>query len=200
CSLVNGYTMNVKEAYNTWATQYDTNKNNTRDAEAASLRTTPNNISFSNVLEIGCGIGKNTVWFAEKAESVTAVDLSEEMLAIAKQKIKSPKVNFLQADILQPWAFAASQYDLITFSLVLEHIENLEPVFEKVSSALSLNGICYISELHPFKQYSGTKARFDTAEGRTIVDCYNHHISDFVSAANKAGLSLTYLDEQFDDD
>jgi ubiquinone/menaquinone biosynthesis C-methylase UbiE len=151
------------------------------------------------VLEIGCGTGKNTVWLAEKAQHITAVDLSEEMLAIAAQKAAPGKVEFIQADILQPWDFAKSSYDLVTFSLVLEHIEKLDPIFSNVSAKLSGNGICYVSELHPFKQYTGSKARFDTDEGRQVVDCYKHHVSDFVKAAGKAGLMLLHLDEQFDD-
>lgn len=191
-------TIDVQQAYNAWAAQYDHNKNNTRDLEALALRATLKDIPFKNVLEIGCGTGKNTVWLAENAEHVTAVDLSDEMLAIAKQKIQSEKVDFIQADILQPRDFTKAPYDLVTFSLVLEHIEHLEPVFQHVSQTLSNKGICYVSELHPFKQYTGTKARFDTDEGRKVVDCYNHNISDFVLAADKAGLKLIHFDEQFD--
>ena len=191
-------TIDVQQAYNAWAAQCDHNKNNTRDLEALALRATLKDIPFKKVLEAGCGTGKNTVWLAENAEHVTAVDLSDEMLAMAKQKLQSEKVDFIQADILQLWHFAKPTYDLVTLSLVLEHIEHLEPIFKNVSEALSYNGICYVSELHPFKQYTGTKARFDTAEGRKVVDCYNHNISDFVSAADKAGLKLIHLDEQFD--
>ena len=89
--------MNVKEAYNNWASQYDTNLNKTRDLEARSLRSMLMGITFDNCLEIGCGTGKNTVWLVEKAKKVTAVDLSEEMLAKARQKVGSPKAGFIQA-------------------------------------------------------------------------------------------------------
>lgn len=58
----------------------------------------------------------------------------------------------------------------------------------------------YIGELHPTKQYSGTKARFDTEEGRKVVVCFNHHISDFFKAAFKHGLELVLLDEFFDEE
>src|SRR5687768_5573110 len=155
----------VQQAYNNWAQQYDSNENKTRDLEARSLRETLAPLAFEHCLEIGCGTGKNTVWLMEKAATVTAVDLSEEMLTKAKEKITSSNVNFVQADITQPWNFAIKLYDLIGFSLVLEHIESLEPVIAKVVVALKPGGYLYISELHPFKQYNGSKARFDTAEG-----------------------------------
>ena len=191
--------MSIKEAYNIWASQYDTNKNNTRDLEAIALRNKLEHVSFKTCLEIGCGTGKNTVWLEEKSEEVLSVDLSDEMLQIAKQKITSPKVRFVQADITKDWSFSNKLYDLITFSLVLEHIEDLDQIFKEVARCLKKGGFVYIGELHPFKQYTGTKARFDTEEGRYEVECYDHHISDFVNDAKKNGLTLIDIDEHFDD-
>jgi ubiquinone/menaquinone biosynthesis C-methylase UbiE len=79
--------MNVEEAYKYWSEQYDTNQNKTRDMEAISLRETLNEINFENCLEIGCGTGKNTEWLITKGQKITAIDLSEEMLTIARNKI-----------------------------------------------------------------------------------------------------------------
>jgi ubiquinone/menaquinone biosynthesis C-methylase UbiE len=189
----------AKEAYNSWAVQYDTNKNKTRDLEAQALRTSLQTIPFENCLEIGCGTGKNTAWLITKAKAITAVDFSEEMLAKAKEKIQDDRVRFVQADIRQNWDFADKQYGLITFSLVLEHIEILDHVFKQVAAALTTNGHVYIGELHPFKQYMGTKARFETAEGQQVVECFNHHVSDFIQTAKKHGLTLIDVDEYFDD-
>jgi ubiquinone/menaquinone biosynthesis C-methylase UbiE len=192
--------MSVQQAYNSWAEQYDTNLNKTRDLEAKTLRATLANIAFENCLEIGCGTGKNTAWFIEKANQVTAVDLSEEMLAKAKEKINSGKVQFVQADITKDWKFTNGLYDLISFSLVLEHIEDLDAIFKKVSAALQPGGHVYIGELHPFKQYTGSKARFDTEEGTQVVQCFNHHVSDFIQSAKKYGLQPADINEYFDDD
>ena len=192
--------MNVKEAYNNWAAQYDTNINRTRDLEGKSLRSMLADIAFDSCLEIGCGTGKNTVWLMGKAKQVTAVDLSEEMLAKARQKINSSAVNFIQADITKPWHFINTSYDLVTFSLVLEHIEDLSAVFEKTAAALRSGGHLYIGELHPFKQYTGSKARFETEQGVQEVTCYNHHISEFVQSARQHGLMIVDIKEFFDED
>jgi len=191
--------VNTKKAYNSWSSQYDTNINRTRDLEALALQQTLATIHFDSCLEIGCGTGKNTAWLLTKATEITAVDLSDEMLARAKEKIHSDKVSFLQADILQEWDFVNKKYDLVSFSLVLEHIENLEPVFYKVSKVIAEKGFVYIGELHPFKQYTGSKARFTTTEGEQVVTCFNHHISDFVEAAKKYDLDINGISEYFDD-
>ena len=190
--------MQVKQAYDSWASQYDTNQNKTRDLEGEALRETLASVPFTRCLEIGCGTGKNSVWLVEKASQLTSVDLSEEMLAKAKQKIPSGKVQFFQADIKQDWNFTGQRFDLVTFSLVLEHIEDLDHIFQETARVLLSGGWVYVGELHPFKQYLGTKARFDTPQGQQIVECYNHHISDFVQAAAKYGLQLTSLNEYFD--
>lgn len=191
--------MDVRDAYNVWANQYDTNKNRTRDLEAISLRETLSDIHFDRCLEIGCGTGKNTQWLLTQARHITAVDLSEEMLSKAKQKIDVPNVTFKQADITKGWDFAGGLYDLATFSLVLEHIEALDPVFEKLSGCVKPGGHVYIGELHPFKQYGGTKARFETEQGTAIVNCFNHHISDFTGAATRNGFRIVNISEYFDD-
>lgn len=191
--------MNIKNAYNQWASQYDTNANKTRDLEAVALRNTLNNIPFANCLEIGCGTGKNTEWFVTKSTQVTSIDFSEEMLAKAKQKITASNVQFIQADIKNNWEFG-NEFDLVSFSLVLEHIKNLDDVFDKSNQALQNGGYIYIGELHPFKQYTGTKARFETTEGIYVVECYNHHISEFLNAAKKYNFRLIELGEHFDDD
>jgi ubiquinone/menaquinone biosynthesis C-methylase UbiE len=191
--------VDVKQAYNIWADQYDSNSNKTRDLEAVSLRTTLAGFEFDTCLEIGCGTGKNTEWLMTKAKQVTAVDLSDKMLAKAKQKINSDHVQFIQADITNDWTFVNKQYDFISFSLVLEHIENLNGIFKKASNVLKPNGFVYIGELHPFKQYTGTKARFETEAGQQIVPCFIHNISDFTLSAKANGFEIVDMLEFFDD-
>ncbi|HRO70074.1 MAG TPA: class I SAM-dependent methyltransferase, partial [Chitinophagaceae bacterium] len=150
-------------------------------------------------LEIGCGTGKNTEWLTTKARKILAVDLSDEMLTKAKIKIQSDRVEFIQADINKDWDFVNNKkFDLATFSLVLEHIENLDNIFEKLSKVVNTNGYVYIGELHPFKQYNGTKARFESENGLQIVTCFNHNISDFINSAKNHEFELLSLDEFFD--
>jgi len=192
--------MDTQQAYNAWASQYDTNLNKTRDLEAIALRSILSGISFDRCLEIGCGTGKNTIWLAEKAKHVTAVDLSEEMLLKAKEKINTETVEFKLADITKEWSFRNGLHDLVSFSLVLEHIDDLDHIFKEAAASLHTGGHVYIGELHPFKQYSGSKARFETESGTQVVQCFNHHLSDFLLPAMKHGLSVVTINEYFDDD
>jgi ubiquinone/menaquinone biosynthesis C-methylase UbiE len=192
--------MDIGKAYNSWSSQYDTNDNKTRDLEALSLQKILQGKSFKHCLEIGCGTGKNTAWLLTICDQITAIDLSNGMLDIAKNKIQSDKVNFIEGDITKDWTFTKDTYDLITFSLMLEHIEDLNAVFQKLAIVSDTGTHIYIGELHPFKQYAGSKARFETESGTQVVTCFNHHVTDFIQAANASGFQLILIDEQFDDE
>lgn len=191
--------MDVEKGYKYWSEKYDSNQNKTRDLEAVSLRKMLTNFSFNHCLELGCGTGKNTEWLITRGRKVTAVDLSDEMLAIAQKKVVIEDVDFIKADINQDWAFANVKYDLIVCSLVLEHIEDIHRIFRLISQYLSEDGLLYIGELHPFKQYSGTKAYYETEEGKQYVTAFTHHISEYLDAGQQAGLALKELREYFDD-
>ena len=57
-------------------------------------------------------------------------------------------------------------------------------------------GRVFISELHPFKQYQHSQARFAGPDGQEVkVPAYTHNISDVWHAARQGGLGLLRLDE-----
>jgi len=191
--------MNNQQAYNSWAAQYDTNKNRTRDLEAAALRAVLKDIPFATVLEVGCGTGKNSIRFTGHARQVVALDFSEEMLNRARAKTAGTDITFMQCDITQEWP-VKGQFDLVSFSLVLEHIPDLDFIFRQAMQRLAPGGYIYIGELHPFKQYSGSLARFDLDTGRVELECHTHHISEFTGLARRYGLRIAALEEWFDED
>ena len=149
--------MDIGNAYNSWAVQYDTNDNKTRDLEALALKKLLSRKTYKHCLEVGCGTGKNTQWLLTICDQITAIDLSQGMLDIAKNKIKSAKVNFSEADITKDWNFAKDTYDLVTFSLMLEHIEDLDAVFQKLAKVIDTGTSVYIGELHPLNNMQALK-------------------------------------------
>lgn len=188
-----------KALYDEWSATYDAVENKTRDLEREACRNLLGGRKLGRVVELGCGTGKNTAWLAANAEHVTAVDLSPEMQLVAREKAAAENVDFAIADISRPWEFPADSADTITSSLVLEHIEDLGHIFAEAAKTLKPAGTFYVCELHPFKQYSGSKARFETAGETKVLDCYTHHISDYLTAANANGFRAERLDEWFDD-
>lgn len=191
--------MSISKAYNSWASQYDTNLNKTRDLDKKATIETLSNYHFNNVLELGCGTGKNTEWLLTKATHITGLDFSENMLLKAKEKINSTKVIFQQADLNEKWEVKNQYFDLITSSLTLEHIQNLDFIFNQSNQKLVDNGLFFICELHSFKQYIGSKARFETKNGIEELEVYTHHISEYLEIAKKNNFKLIELKEWFDE-
>lgn len=192
--------MNNQQAYNIWADNYDTVNNKTRDLEAIALRERILVAEPLDILEIGCGTGKNTEWLVAKAKHLVGADFSAEMIAKAKEKITAKTVEFKQLDLRNEWGFSENEFDLIICSLALEHIEDLDFVFGQANKVLRTGGLFYIGELHPFKQYQGSKARFDTESGVFELECFVHHISEFFQAEKMNNFELVDLKEWFDDD
>ena len=191
--------MSVQNLYDRWSATYDTVENKTRDLEKQACRAVLGDLQFKRVLELGAGTGKNTIWFAEQAQQVLSVDFSAEMQALAKEKITSSNVEFRLADVREEWQVSGFAPDLITCSLILEHVEDLDFIFRQAASTLVAGGRFYICELHPFKQYEGSKARFETDEGLQVTECFQHHVTDYTDAAIANGFSLERSDEWFDE-
>ena len=191
--------MSIKNAYTSWAVSYDNMHNKTRDLEELVAKEFLDRSYYSAILELGCGTGKNTQWLLNKCDTTIAIDFSEAMLEKAKLKISSEKVIFKQQDLLDDWKLLPNSFNLICCSLVLEHIEVLTDIFNKTTQVLKPNGIFYISELHPFKQYSGSKARFDNGKGIQELEVYTHNISDYLLAAKECELEIIEIKESFDD-
>ena len=182
--------MSIQEAYNHWSASYDTDENRTRDLDHAVTRETLVDSRFKSILEIGCGTGKNTALLAQIGDRVRALDFSEGMLKRAKEKLETDNVILLVADITKQWPCADETTDLVTCNLVLEHVDDISFVFSEAFRSLIDGGRLFVCELHPFRQYQGTQARFQRNQGRIEIQAFMHHISDFLEAAEKIGLTL----------
>jgi len=191
--------MSIEKAYNSWAKQYDTNENKTRDLDIKATIDTLSKYKFKYVLELGCGTGKNTGWLLTKAEQVIGLDFSQKMLNIAKEKTTDSSAEFKRADLNKDWEIENQFADLVTSSLTLEHIDDLNHIFNQANQKLKGNGIFFISELHPFKQYLGSKAKFETENGVEELKVFTHHISDYVKSAESNDFKLLEINEWFDD-
>ena len=180
----------IKDDYDDWAHQYDIDANPTRDLDKIVTIESLSKIDFSNVLEIGCGTGKNTEWLITRAKRLVGLDFSKNMLALALEKINSDKVDFINANINHEWPVNDNSFDLATVNLTLEHIEKLDHIFWSLHKKLNVGGKCFVCELHPHKQAAGSKAQFLKNRVKKEIDAYLHSEQDYIQSAQKAGFVL----------
>jgi ubiquinone/menaquinone biosynthesis C-methylase UbiE len=89
------------------------------------------------VLEIGCGLGTDTMNFARAGAEVTAVDLSSESLKLAKQRAEvfglSDRISFYEANAERLSEFIPVQkYDLIYSFGVIHHSPHPEEIIRQI--------------------------------------------------------------------
>jgi 2-polyprenyl-3-methyl-5-hydroxy-6-metoxy-1,4-benzoquinol methylase len=89
------------------------------------------------VLEIGCGIGTDTISFARAGAQVTAVDLTQKSLEIARQRARvfgfEDRIRFLQADAERlSDTVPVERYDLVYSFGVIHHTPHPERVLDQI--------------------------------------------------------------------
>lgn len=104
------------------------------------------------VLEIGCGIGTDTMNFARAGAQVTAVDLSTESLALAKKRAEVfglDNITFYQANAERLSDYVpVDRYDLVYSFGVIHHTPHPERVIEQIHQYLDKDSIFKIMVYH----------------------------------------------------
>jgi malonyl-CoA O-methyltransferase len=85
--------------------------------------------------------------------------------------------------------------------LVLEHVDNLAPVFAEAARVLSAGGQFFLCELHPMRQLAGGQAQFSNSRTgeRQLVDAFLHDVSDYVNTGLSSGFELEQMGEWRDE-
>ncbi len=103
------------------------------------------NVPEKSMLELGCGTGHWTEFFVSKGFEVTAIDVSLEMLKIAKNK--QIKAQFLSADA-EKLPFMDGSFSVIASVTMLEFVKNIDMVFDEIYRVLKPNGWLIIGALN----------------------------------------------------
>jgi len=105
------------------------------------------------VLEIGCGIGTDAINFARHRARVTAVDLTEKSLDVARQRAKvsgfEDAIQFYQADAEQLSDFVpVEKYDLVYSFGVIHHTPHPERVLQEIRKFVTPSSTVKIMVYH----------------------------------------------------
>lgn len=102
-----------------------------------------------DVLELACGTGQWTGRLAARARSVTAVDASPEVLAIARERVTATTVEFICADLFT-WR-PSRRYDTVFFAFWLSHVPptRFPGFWQTVADALAPGGEAVVLDNGP---------------------------------------------------
>ncbi len=113
--------------------------------EVAELQTIVDEVDLTgDLLELAGGTGNWTVRLAAKAERLTVLDGSSEMISINRRRLREAglvdRVEYRQVDLFA-WQ-SERQYDVLFIGFWLSHVplEQLDPFLGKVAAALPAGG------------------------------------------------------------
>lgn len=94
------------------------------------------------ILDLGCGHGRDSRWFADQGFDVTMFDLSSDMLAIAQRKV--PEAIVVQGDMTE-MQFRPESFDGVWASASILHLtkEEAKRVIREVFRILKSGGTFY---------------------------------------------------------
>ncbi|HKK56160.1 class I SAM-dependent methyltransferase [Marinobacter sp.] len=95
------------------------------------------------VLDYGCGTGTASCEFASLVEEIYGIDISSEMIRIAKDKLAASEVdnvNFEKADIFDS-KYQNESFDVILAFNMLHTVPNPQSVVQRVNDLLKHDGL-----------------------------------------------------------
>ncbi|MGM8366196.1 class I SAM-dependent methyltransferase [Virgibacillus sp. W0181] len=100
------------------------------------------------ILDVGCGDGYGSLQLSKSGYDVTAVDISKEMITLARNHRQQKDINFLQSDVAK-LPFADGSFAGILSINVLEWTEDPLAALKEIQRVLQVNGHLCIGILGP---------------------------------------------------
>lgn len=101
-----------------------------------------------SLLDLGCGLGRHAVYFAQRGFEVTAVDLSEDAIAHTEAlgKEKAVDVTCRKADMMK-LPFAAATFDRVFSYHVISHQDTsgVRSVIDEITRVLKPEGKVFLT-------------------------------------------------------
>jgi ubiquinone/menaquinone biosynthesis C-methylase UbiE len=112
------------------------------------------NLHFTNILEIGCGVGTWTVHLLNHCENITLLDISDEMAELTVNRLR--KLNFIKVskivgDFEDHNVTVKGEYDAIFSIRAIEYMENKTLVLSRMYNLLNEEGFVFINTKNPYR-------------------------------------------------
>ncbi len=127
------------------------------------------------VLDLGCGYGWHCMYAAAHgAKSVLGTDISEKMLAAAKEKNSHPAVTYRQS-AMEDLDFSKDSFDVVLSSLAFHYIEDFPAMCRKIREWLKPGGTFVFSVEHPVFTAYGSQDWIYDDEGNILYFPVDHY-------------------------
>lgn len=135
---------NAKSFWDKMSSKYDCQVNSKyRDTYAKTINITKKYLNDTDVvLDYGCGTGLTTIELHENVKKIHAIDISGNMISIAKSKSKKKGIANIHFDVIDIFdeKLEESSFDVIMAFNILYFIEDIDKVMNRINELLKPNG------------------------------------------------------------
>ena len=130
--------------------------------------------SCSHALEIGCGTGGFSRLLAQRAQHVLALDLSPQMIRVAREHSADiDNIEYQVADVLQ-YELPMTHFDCIVTSATLHHLP-LEEMLNRMKGALKAGGTLLVLDLFKAETLSDYLVSILAVPWNLVLNLRKHH-------------------------
>jgi len=205
-----------RRAYAAFADRYDafapTKPYNALHERPATLSLL-GDVAGLRVLDAGCGSGICSEILARRGATVHGVDVTPEMLDLARRRCAGLPVELAWGDLAQPLHWLSDQsFDRVLCALALDYVEQLERTFAEFHRVARPGGVLVFSMGHPMRDWmdqrthgDGDRSYHETnrfgmhwggfGEPRPYVECYRRPLAAILNPLAEAGWSLERIVE-----
>jgi SAM-dependent methyltransferase len=117
--------------------------------ERPAIRALLGDVCGTAVLDAGCAAGEHSAWLAEHGARVVALDASETMVALARERV-GDRARVVRTDLAAPLPFADGAFDTVLSSLTLHYLADWGAPLSEFARVLRPGGRLVFSTHHPY--------------------------------------------------
>jgi len=168
-------------------------------------------VAGMHVLDAGCGPGINSAWLTEQGATVHGIDVTPEMIELARERCAGLSAEFDVQDLGTPFVtLGENRFDAIVSALALDYVEDLVPTFQEFARVAKPGATLVWSMGHPMRDWIDERTRrnrpyFDITkfgmywsgfgEQKPFVESFRRPLAGILNAAADAGWQLERMVE-----
>jgi len=174
--------------------------------ERPSLLAMLPDVAGCSVLDLGCGPGVYTDILLRRGATVTAVDISREMIERVTRRFGAEVRAYLQDLNMGLPKESDASYELVLCPLAIHYVEELTPLFCEIGRVLTEDGRFIFSTHHPMVDFQSSPSgnyftrelvteSWDTIGKPVEVQFFRRSLTELFSSIIEAGLTISRFNE-----
>ncbi|MDQ5968883.1 MAG: hypothetical protein QG579_40 [Patescibacteria group bacterium] len=153
------------------------------------------------LLDVGCGFGKDLLYYKENGADVFGIDISKKMIQSAKE---ATKMENLSMQDYSKTNFKSDFFDVVVSRYALQYKKDLKSTFTELHRILKPGGVFIFLVSHPLLGYVARKEKNYNKQEVVSIPLFNgqiitkeptHTLTDYLSDFMLSNFTLEFLVE-----